>query len=73
MTEPILEQISAFADDELSAGACEFLVRRMERDEFDFAAIGRALLADPAWPEKLRSGREAEVVEFTREHLASYP
>ena len=58
MTEPAQDQISAFADDELSAEECEFLVRRMERDpEFrqkalSYATIGAALrgeILDPAW------------------------
>ncbi|HEX9876488.1 MAG TPA: sigma-E factor negative regulatory protein [Gammaproteobacteria bacterium] len=40
MTEPIFQQISAFADDELSADECEFLVRRLERDP---EARGKAL------------------------------
>ena len=57
MTEPILEQISAFADDELSAGECEFLVRRMERDpEFrqkalSYATIGAALRGEILGPD----------------------
>lgn len=49
MTEQIQDQISAFADDELSAEECEFLVRRMERDPgfrqkaLSYATIGAAL------------------------------
>jgi len=29
----------------------------------DLVAIGRGLLADPLWPEKVRDGREAEIVD----------
>ena len=49
MTEQIQDQISAFADDELSVEECEFLVRRMERDPgfrqkaLSYATIGAAL------------------------------
>lgn len=45
------------------------LLRRMERDEFDLIAIGRALLADPQWPLKLREGRLAEAAPYTKEVL----
>ena len=49
------------------------LIERLERGEFDFAAIGRALLADPDWPRKLREGREDDAIPFERAHLVSYP
>jgi 2,4-dienoyl-CoA reductase-like NADH-dependent reductase (Old Yellow Enzyme family) len=42
----------------------ESLVERMERGEFDLIAVGRALLADPLWVEKVRDGREAELGDF---------
>lgn len=32
------------------------VARRIEAGEFDFAAIGRALLSEPFWPEKILSG-----------------
>ena len=40
------------------------LVERMERGEFDLIAVGRALLADPLWAEKVREGREDELSDF---------
>lgn len=33
------------------------LLDRMERDEFDLVAVGRALLQDPQWAEKVLTGR----------------
>ncbi|GKQ50030.1 NADH:flavin oxidoreductase [Bradyrhizobium sp. Ce-3] len=39
------------------------LLSRLERDEFDLVAVGRALLQDAAWLEKVRQGRE--IAEFT--------
>ncbi len=69
MTEPAQDQISAFADDELSAEECEFLVRRMERDpEFrqkalSYATIGAALrgeILDPD-PDVLRRRVQKEL------------
>jgi len=57
MTEQIQEQVSAFADDELSAQECEFLVRRMERDPafrqkaLSYVTIGAALRGDMLNPD----------------------
>lgn len=45
------------------------LVRRFDRGDFDLVAVGRALLADPHWVEKVRDGRTEELVGFTREAL----
>ncbi len=42
----------------------ELLESQFERGEFDLVALGRALLADPAWVDKLRSGRWDEIVRF---------
>lgn len=43
------------------------LIERLERGEFDLVAIGRALLADPAWASKIRDGRLEELLPFTPE------
>ena len=48
------------------------LVARLERDEFDLVAVGRALLADPAWPNKIKNGCEEDVVSFKPEHLSTF-
>ena len=48
------------------------LLDRLDREEFDLVAVGRALLADPAWANKLREGRESEIVSFTRDHMTQY-
>lgn len=65
--------LRSFAGKHADPVGLDALLQRLERDEFDFAAVGRALLADAAWVDKLRAGREAEVVPFTRAHLGSYP
>ncbi|NGZ75255.1 NADH:flavin oxidoreductase [Saccharibacillus alkalitolerans] len=43
----------------------EDLLKRLEDGEFDLVAIGRALLADPAWANKVRQGRQDELVAFS--------
>lgn len=40
------------------------LLDRMERDEFDLAAVGRALLGDPDWLTKVLTDRTADLSPF---------
>ena len=57
MAEQIQDQISAFADDELTPEECQFLVRRLERDPESrekvarFAVIGAALRGELLGPD----------------------
>jgi 2,4-dienoyl-CoA reductase-like NADH-dependent reductase (Old Yellow Enzyme family) len=41
------------------------LLARLERGEFDLVAVGRALLQDPAWLEKVRQKRIDQLADFT--------
>ena len=41
------------------------LLARLERGEFDLVAVGRALLQDPAWLEKVRQNRVDRIADFT--------
>ncbi|MBX0319615.1 NADH:flavin oxidoreductase [Shouchella clausii] len=43
------------------------LIEKLEQGEFDLVAIGRALLADPAWASKIRDGRIDELTPFSPE------
>lgn len=45
----------------------EGLLERLEREEFDLVAVGRALLSDPAWPKKVQEGRTNDILPFTPE------
>ncbi|ATB31920.1 NADH:flavin oxidoreductase [Melittangium boletus] len=47
------------------------LLHRLEREEFDLVAVGRALLADPQWARKIHEGRNHELSDFSKEALAS--
>lgn len=48
------------------------LIRRMERDEFDMIAVGRALIVDPDWAVKVRTGRWGEMTPFAAAALAEF-
>lgn len=42
------------------------LLELFARGEFDLVALGRAALADPAWPTKVREGRLAEIRAYAK-------
>ncbi len=45
------------------------LLERMDRGEFDLAAVGRALLADPEWFTKIVEKRFDEIITFSIDSL----
>jgi 2,4-dienoyl-CoA reductase-like NADH-dependent reductase (Old Yellow Enzyme family) len=47
----------------------ERLAEMLGRGDFDLVAVGRAILADPAWAAKIREGRLAQLTGFTPEAL----
>jgi len=47
------------------------LVRRFERNEFDLIAVGRSLIGDAEWVQKVRAGDITSLRPFQREDLAS--
>lgn len=49
------------------------LIRRLEANEFDLVAVGRALLSDAEWANKVREGREDDIVEFDTKYMTVYP
>lgn len=61
----------AFGGQGSGTAALDNLYTRMEREEFDLIAVGRALLSDPAWVQKVRAGRAADLHGFRAEDLAS--
>ena len=48
------------------------LINRMARAEFDLIAVGRALIVDPDWAEKVRAGRLDALTPFETQALASF-
>jgi 2,4-dienoyl-CoA reductase-like NADH-dependent reductase (Old Yellow Enzyme family) len=51
------------------AAHIDCLLEMLARGDFDLVAVGRALLADPAWAAKAREGRLSELRPFTPEVL----
>jgi 2,4-dienoyl-CoA reductase-like NADH-dependent reductase (Old Yellow Enzyme family) len=64
------EFIAAFGGAGSQPASLDGLIARMEREEFDLIAVGRALLSDPHWVQKIRDGRRDELKPFARDHMA---
>ncbi|MFI6338344.1 NADH:flavin oxidoreductase [Streptomyces sp. NPDC050535] len=56
--------ISGFAGEGAQAASLDNLLDRLEREEFDLVAVGRALLQDPEWAAKVLDGRHGELAPF---------
>ncbi|MBB3911618.1 NADH:flavin oxidoreductase [Sphingomonas desiccabilis] len=58
------EFLAAFGGESSSTVGIENLVERMERDEFDLIAVGRALISNPDWVARIREGDATKVKGF---------
>ena len=47
------------------AAPLDNLLERMEREEFDLVAVGRAMLSEPKWASKIRLGHADTIKSFT--------
>jgi 2,4-dienoyl-CoA reductase-like NADH-dependent reductase (Old Yellow Enzyme family) len=50
------DAIAAFGGEISNPASLDNLILRLERNEFDLIAVGRALLSDPYWVTKVRTG-----------------
>jgi 2,4-dienoyl-CoA reductase-like NADH-dependent reductase (Old Yellow Enzyme family) len=55
---------AAFAGESSTPVDLTLLASRLERGDFDLIAVGRALLCDPNWAEKIRTGKTDELMGF---------
>ncbi len=49
------------------------LTERMQADEFDLVAVGRALIGDPDWPNKIKQNHFPNIIAYQKSMLKSYP
>ena len=61
--------LGAFMGENSPASSLDHLIERLENDEFDLVAVGRALISDPEWAAKVRDGRFDELSDFNAEKL----
>ncbi|WP_294255802.1 NADH:flavin oxidoreductase [uncultured Sphingomonas sp.] len=64
------EFIAAFGGETSEHSDLDKLVERMERDEFDLIAVGRALISNPDWAKKVQAGAGQELKGFSPAALA---
>ena len=62
--------MAAFGGESSTVSGLDKLVSRMEREEFDLIAVGRALISDPHWAEKIRNGQSDQLKGFEASALA---
>lgn len=68
------EFVASYAKDtviEVESGHIAELVRRLEAEEFDLVAVGRALLSNADWANIVREGRYDRFKPYSKEVLAS--
>jgi 2,4-dienoyl-CoA reductase-like NADH-dependent reductase (Old Yellow Enzyme family) len=64
--------MGAFSGESSTTAALDNLVNRMARDEFDLIAVGRALIADAAWAEKVKTGNSSALKGFDATALTEF-
>lgn len=64
------EFTASFKGDSSQPSPLDELLFRLDRGDFDLVAVGRALLADPEWVNKIQGSREQELVGFNKEAFA---
>ena len=67
-----LDFLHSYGGAEGHKAGLDALIHRLENKEFDMVAVGRALLSDPEWVNKVKSGRESEIVAFERKYMKIY-
>ncbi|HMM14809.1 MAG TPA: NADH:flavin oxidoreductase [Parvibaculum sp.] len=65
------EFIGSFQGQSSEATGIDDLLARLENDEFDLVAVGRALLVDPEWSRKIHEERYEALMPFKPEALAT--
>lgn len=65
------EFLGAFGGQGANTAKLDALVERFDRGEFDLVAVGRALLQDPEWVQKVRDGRSDELTAFDAASLGT--
>jgi len=63
------EFLAGFAGEASEPRSIDELLRRLDRQDFDLVAVGRQLLVDPNWVEKIQHGRADELQGYSSEAL----
>ncbi len=63
--------ITAFRQAGAEVSGIDRLIEMMERGDFDLIAVGRALIANPDWANKVKEGKLSELAPYSPEVLAT--
>lgn len=63
--------IGAFRGEDSKTRPIADVIERLERGEFDMVAVGRALLQDPHWAQKIKEDRMDELADYDAKALAT--
>lgn len=66
-----MDFITAFRQAGAEISGIDRLIEMMERGDFDLIAVGRALIANPDWANKVRAGKLDALVPYTPEALTT--
>jgi 2,4-dienoyl-CoA reductase-like NADH-dependent reductase (Old Yellow Enzyme family) len=66
------EFTAAFRGEGSAIGKLDEVVERLNRGEFDLVAVGRALLQDPEWVEKVEQNRFDELRDYDAKSIQTY-
>lgn len=61
--------IGAFRGQAAESHSLDEVLGRLERKEFDLVAVGRALLSDPQWAQKIHQGQFSQLKGFNKDDL----
>lgn len=61
----------AFTGKDAGTRSIDDLIERLDKGEFDLVGVGRALLQDPNWANKIRQGQLEEVKQYSGDALAT--
>jgi len=65
------DMVSSFKGQPSQVQSLDALIERLARGEFDLVAVGRALLNDPLWLQKIKEGRADELRSFDAKSLGT--
>jgi len=65
------EFLAGFAGEASEPRALDELLRRLARQDFDLVAVGRQLIVDPNWVEKIQQGRTEELQGYSSAALST--
>ena len=71
LTEDFISGTFMSKKDAVEQAGIDELVERMHNHEFELVAVGRALLQDPEWLQKLKQGRAEEITAFSKKSLGA--